>query len=62
MFQANATDPVLCRLSYNGHIYTTFSFNRGAVDNSHLLPKCFMSALATMGNELEIEVPQSILY
>ena len=60
MFQASASHSVLGILSYRGQVYITFNFRKGAIDNSHLLPKCFMKALATLGNEFKIDVPHAI--
>ena len=61
MFHVNHIHPVLSMISYDGNIQTTLCISRSALDDGHLLAGCFVKALVTIGNELKIEVPNSIV-
>ena len=61
IFFVNHLHPVFSMLSYNGQIHAALAVDDTAIHNVHLLPSFFMRALVLLGNEMKIDVPESIL-
>lgn len=60
-FFVNHIHPVLSMLSYNGHINATLAIDDTAIPDARLLPSYVMKALSLLGNELNVDVPSTVL-
>ena len=47
-------------LSYNGQVNITLTADDEAIPDVHLLPKFYTKALVDLGNEFNVEIPQSL--
>ena len=47
-------------LSYNGQVNATLTADDEAIPDVHLLPKFYTKALVDLGNEFNVEIPQSL--
>jgi len=53
--------PVISMLSYNGQIHITFVAAESGIQNVDLMPTFYMKSLVTLGNELNVDIPSSIM-
>ncbi len=61
MFFVNSLNATFANLSYNGMLNITYAADAIATPQIDLLPSFYMKALVILGNELEIDVPTSIV-